>query len=496
MDLESVKTELVSREFLAVVLAGFGNELQPLTGDYGDEPSPKALLPVANRPMIEYLLLWIEQSGIKDVLLICPTIHRLAIYHHIHSDISSSSLNVDLQTYDETVDSSTGTCTLLRHFVHRIQEDFVLLSCDFIAPPSLPLSTLLNQFRADSGSNGAIATTCWYATSKPEKAASPEEWGLSAPPASIVWDDASGTLLHIDTADDLDRNPGELELRMSLLSRYPRVRLSTNFRDSHVYVCRHSVLDALAQKVHMESFKEEFLPWLCKVQYQKLKRRKYDHILYTDTYVQTSQSTALQHSTLLTIANNDNVLSLVSNGEGELSASLKVGVVLHHSDAGFAIRVRDLNSFVEINRRVLSTTSYTLPIDPKNRALIDQKAQISPDTIIGDSTKVSERTAIKKSIIGRHCIIGKMVKIVGCILLDHCVIEDGAKIEGSVLGKNTKIGAKAEMSRCVTQAGYEVSAGDIVKNEKLEATDWTAASDLTESEDGGQTSESEKGSDV
>lgn len=126
---------------------------------------------------------------------------------------------------------------------------------------------------------------------------------------------------------------------------------------------------------------------------------------------------------------------------------------------------------------MLSTVNYTLPTDPKNRALIDQKAQISSDTIIGDSTKVSEKSTIKKSIIGRHCIIGRMVKIVGCILLDHCVIEDGlvlsrfctsythsfvsAKIDGCVLGKNTKIGLKAELFRCVTQAGYEVSAGGL-----------------------------------
>lgn len=45
--------------------------------------------------------------------------------------------------------------------------------------------------------------------------------------------------------------------------------------------------------------------------------------------------------------------------------------------------------------------------------------------MIGHTTKVCERTSIKKSIIGKHCIIGKMVKVVGCVILDHCVIEDG-----------------------------------------------------------------------
>jgi translation initiation factor eIF-2B subunit gamma len=131
--------------------------------------------------------------------------------------VSSSNLNIDIQTYDENIDSSISTCTLLRHFAHRIQEDFVLLPCDFLAPPSLPLSTLLDKFRADSGSNGSIATTCWYAYNKLDKASSLEEWGPAEPPTSIVWDDASGTLLHIDTPDNVDQNLEEIELRMSLL---------------------------------------------------------------------------------------------------------------------------------------------------------------------------------------------------------------------------------------------------------------------------------------
>ena len=57
--------------------------------------------------------------------------------------------------------------------------------------------------------------------------------------------------------------------------------------------------------------------------------------------------------------------------------------------------------------------------------LIDGKAQISADSKIGHSTRVEERASIKKSVVGRHCVIGKMTKIVGCVILDHCIVEDG-----------------------------------------------------------------------
>lgn len=62
--------------------------------------------------------------------------------------------------------------------------------------------------------------------------------------------------------------------------RYPRTKLSTKFQDSHVYVCRRSVLDVLQQKPHMDSLREEFFPWLCRIQYQRTKRNKYDRSEY------------------------------------------------------------------------------------------------------------------------------------------------------------------------------------------------------------------------
>lgn len=141
------------------------------------------------------------------------------------------------------------------------------------------------------------------------------------------------------------------------------------------------------------------------------------------------------------------------------------------------MRINTLHKFYEVNRQILSTATYTLPVDPKNRSLIDQRAQISADSIVGESSQISERTTIKRSVIGRHCTIGKMVKITGSVLLDHCIVEDGAKLEGCILGKSTQVGSKAELTRCVTQAGYEVGAGETVKGEKLEVSDWMEAPD-------------------
>ena len=149
-----------------------------------------------------------------DVLLICPASHRSSIYHHIHSDVSSS-LRIDLQTCDESPESNIGTCALLRQFSSRISEDFVIVPCDFIPPQSLPLTLLLNKFRVDTLSAESIATTCWYTSHEPEKGAYLEEWGPPPSATPIIWDPSTGTLLHVDTTD-----AEVIELKMSLLSRY------------------------------------------------------------------------------------------------------------------------------------------------------------------------------------------------------------------------------------------------------------------------------------
>lgn len=95
-------------------------------------------------------------------------------------------------------------------------------------------------------------------------------------------------------------------------------------------------------------------------------------------------------------------------------------------------------------------------------------------------------------------------------------MEQRVKLDGCILGKDTKIGAKAELVRCLTQAGYEVDAGgkrflfhwendrheyilnhgssETYKNEKLEVSDWTAAPE-EDSESEGESNGSGSGSD-
>ncbi|PFH46388.1 hypothetical protein AMATHDRAFT_77696 [Amanita thiersii Skay4041] len=462
----------IQNDFMAVIIAGFGKDLLPLTTNYGDEACPKALLSVANRPILDYVLSWLEQSKIKDILLICPALHRVAIHHHINSEMTSSSLRVDLQTVEESRDAGAGTCALLRQFSSRITKDFVLLPCDFLPPSNFSLGTLLNRFRIDVLSDGAIGTACWFPSHKPDKVSYIDDWGVNTPNCSIAWDGISGTLLYIDTPDEFDLNAEDFRFRTSMISRYPQSKLLANYEDSHVYVCCRSVLTILHEKKHHVSLREEFLPWLCKLQYRVSKKQRYLQSLQSTLL----QRTASQHSTVRRSIHQRGsdqkvpvtVLPSATMLSGTGQPSLRVGLVLLDNSLGFTARVNSIYAFLETNRRFLSDANFSPPYESKDLYLIDAKAQVSLDNIIDGSTQVSERANIKKSVIGRHCLIGRQARIVNSVLLDHCIIGEGANLDGCILGRGTRIGNKAELVRCILQAGSDIASGDSMKGERIE----------------------------
>lgn len=58
MAFEPIASTSSSREFQAVILAGPGDDLSPLTSD----TLPKALLPIGNKPIVEGVLKWLEEA--------------------------------------------------------------------------------------------------------------------------------------------------------------------------------------------------------------------------------------------------------------------------------------------------------------------------------------------------------------------------------------------------------------------------------------------------
>ena len=85
-------------------------------------------------------------------------------------------------------------------------------------------------------------------------------------------DKRTNSLVYVD--EDYGSNE-DLDLRMSLLWKYPHVSLTSRFLDSHVYILRRPILDLLAQRPNLGSLKDDVLPWLFKLSYRKSHRKNW-----------------------------------------------------------------------------------------------------------------------------------------------------------------------------------------------------------------------------
>lgn len=144
-----------------------------------------------------------------------------------------------------------------------------------------------------------------------------------------------------------------------------------------MYVCRRAVLDLLQEKTHFVSLREEFFPWLCKLQYSRSRRLKHAkskrHLISRSApslieiiaglqgiYEATSKSLSLQHSSLLDKnpleeEDDDDVAS--QTDDPGFHTSLRVGVIIYKNTEEPVTRINTLHKFQEVNRRVCANIS-------------------------------------------------------------------------------------------------------------------------------------------
>ncbi|CAE6345581.1 unnamed protein product [Rhizoctonia solani] len=443
-----------TREFQVVVLAGHGANLQPLTNNVGGNTASKALLPVGNRPMISYVLHWVEDCGISDVLVVCPSVLKQEISHHLHR-AEYSNMRLELKSVDEDDISISGTAEL----------DLVVLPEDVDEPVAAAL-LYERQIPADGKDKG--------------------------PKLVVGTDETTNTLLYIDGDNDDDE---ELEIHMGLTAeyhfpfnwpwlfvtwsiRFPNTRFTTRYLDSHVYILRRSVLGILREHPGLLSFREEVLPWLCKLGYRKSKRERWGTtlkhhdpafklaVLHATTHVHRDPLTGMitTSPSLPEIPQpyDDEVTRQVSQSTN--SRPLRTAYVVHHAKDGFVGRGNTLAGYMELNRQALGQ------IASKHHSTRGGKPSPSTasDSIIPDSATIGERASIKRSVIGEHCRIGKNVKIQGCVVMDHVEIADGAKLDNCVVSRLCQIGERAVLKECEIETAFRVSADVNIKGEKLE----------------------------
>jgi NDP-sugar pyrophosphorylase family protein len=129
-----------------ILAAGKGTRLLPLT-----EKLPKALVPVAGKPMIHYGLDLLARHGISEVMI---NLHHLgSLIEEALGDGSDFGLRISYSREDELLDTGGGIKRAASFFQRK---RFLVMNCDFLA--RIDLHELLAWHRERGGDRDACSS--------------------------------------------------------------------------------------------------------------------------------------------------------------------------------------------------------------------------------------------------------------------------------------------------------------------------------------------------
>ncbi|ERF72527.1 hypothetical protein EPUS_02808 [Endocarpon pusillum Z07020] len=300
--------------FQALILCGPGGSLNTFTTVPAEHP--KALITLANRPMVWYVLDWCYRMGVTNITLITPpesetTISAALAQNPYLTSLPSPSPDI---LAPEGLDHETGTAELLRlpQVQACIVSDFMLLPCDLVC--HVPGETFLETWMAHLGGlGGAIDGTelevpgpkrvglggekggrrgglsVWYSTVEREESVKDEECDFFATAALDQEHDAplskndpdsrnlQGVLRKLVWAMPMSSLMDECEeskdrswhIRSSLLARYGSIKCLTKFRDAHIYLFPYWVKDFARLNDDFDSVSEDLVGTWAKADWRK-----------------------------------------------------------------------------------------------------------------------------------------------------------------------------------------------------------------------------------
>lgn len=226
-----------------VILAGgHGDRLQPLT-----KHTPKALLTVANRPLISWPLGHLERCGFRSAIVVTVE-SQAAQMKQYFEEKHAGAIIVDLVV----VPDDAGTSAALLATKLKVRGNVLVMSVDLVT--DVPLQKLADTHHL----RDAAATVLLKERAAPREG-KPPKWE-----EALVLDAAKEQLLYMAAATDCD---GHLGLRKSLLHAHGNVTICTTLSDVHCYILARWVFELLEARPELSNLRYELLPFLLRHQY-------------------------------------------------------------------------------------------------------------------------------------------------------------------------------------------------------------------------------------
>ncbi len=410
-------------EFNAVIFCGKGSSLSPFSS-VKDTGTSKALLPVANRPMIEYVLEWCDQAPFKTVTVVCGTDALAGIGKVVDTykekrgeELNSTSTLSCLSSGGATTGSVLNEIMKTQKFLYR--RNLVILPCDFIT--DVPPQVFIEIYRENSDENLGLAISYKNLFENIDSKVLKTNYTVYAND-----ENGNGVLLDMYSKPFVAMTKF-LKIRTQMLWRYPETKVSMKLLDSFIFFVNSKLFDIV------ESKGEQFI---------------------------TSRST------------NKIKRDIARRSWSHSSKKETVGLFILPEGSLF-LRCNNLAVYMEANRYILKQHARNTNIAGANAAVQKSKeggknsANVGADCIVGQSTELGVRTSVKRSVVGNNCKIGKNCRISACIVLDHAEIGDDVHLENCIIGKKAKLESRCKLVNCNVEGCYIVGKGVSLKGETL-----------------------------
>ncbi|PYI23788.1 putative eukaryotic translation initiation factor subunit eIF2B-gamma [Aspergillus violaceofuscus CBS 115571] len=516
----------------ALILCGPGVSLNTFTSN---EDSPKALVPIANRPMIYYPLDWCYRMGITNITIITPS----DIKQPLESAMGTNPYLTSLPSPSPSILSppdltmTTGTAELLRlpEVQSCIKSDFLLLPCDLIC--DIPGESFIEAWMAQSalgGSDGPKTVglgggsprgglAMFYQTKGQEESVKGEATDFvatvpleenEAPAVSHPLDGPAALRFGLSKLalsmpmDTLKENMQEqkgLLIRHSLVKKHPRIKLLTSFRDANCYLFPYWVSQFSRLNEPFESISEDLVGWWAKAGWQtglgeKLHLRE---ILQPENK---GESGSQDGDSLEDEIDLNSMISTKSGAavarEGAFSDDIQFASRVQNPDAKDAdsaepLHVPPILAYMHSSKasaplvRRVDSSALLLSVSLKLAKLeaIEEVGRVAASPFahnqkINGTSNVAQRCTVTKAdcLIDMNTTINEKSVVKESVIGANCVIGVGARLTRCLVMDGAVIGERAQLSGCIIGRRSKIGRECVLKD--CEVQDGNVVEDDTE----------------
>lgn len=365
-------------EWSAIVLAGgMGSRLLPLTSY-----CPKPMVPVANKPMIDYNLELLRNAGINGKIVIITKHLQKKIRDYFDKIEHFSDLDIILPKVDPL-----DTADAVRKASNYIDTDrFIVSMADIIT--NIPL----NDFMTFHQKKGGIASITL------KDVPYPRDFGV------IMLNQDSRILLFLEKP-----HPEELGLAVLTFSKKETIHLQSNLVNTGIYAFNHGVLDILESLHDLMDFGKHVFPYLA---------REYGIFGYVRDYY------------------------WMDTGNPETYLYTNWDVLRRWAFPYFPKASWEENSiwWDDSKPELAPRAQVKSPAAIGSAVKFGLGTVIGPHTVLGNKVTIGENTTIRASVIWDQVEIGDNVRIDEAVICNNIIIPNDSKLApGTVIGPNTRI---------------------------------------------------------